>query len=76
VARPSQDAVRGSVDQVYMPPLLLTHHASYDSTGYGSHIPNGPHDCRGAYKTQGSKVKPARWVKVAQSKQSQGQSDT
>jgi hypothetical protein len=31
-AGPSQDIVRGTVNQVYMSPLLLTHHASYDST--------------------------------------------
>jgi hypothetical protein len=31
-----------------MPPLLLEHRASYDSTEYKSRIPNRPLDCRGA----------------------------
>jgi hypothetical protein len=39
------DIVRGLVNRAYMPPLVLAHHASYDSTERGSHIPNGPHDC-------------------------------
>jgi hypothetical protein len=51
-----------------MPPLLLTHHASYDNTGYGNRIPNRPHDYREACKTQGLKAKPASRVSVAQSK--------
>jgi hypothetical protein len=47
---PSQDAIRGMVNQVYMPPLLLTHHTSYDSMGYGNRIPNGSYNCQGAAK--------------------------
>jgi hypothetical protein len=42
---PSQDVVRGVVNTVYTPPLLLACHASYDITGYRNCIPNGPHDC-------------------------------
>jgi hypothetical protein len=75
-AGPSQDAVRGSVNQFYMPPLLLAHHASYNSMGYESRIPNGPYDCRGARQAQGSKAKVASQVRATQSKQSEGQSDT
>jgi hypothetical protein len=71
-AGPSQDAVTGTVNQVYMPLLLLTNYASYDSTGYSIHIPNRPHDCRGACKAQGSKAKPTSQVKATQSKQSEG----
>jgi hypothetical protein len=58
VARPSQDAVRGMVNQVYMPPLLLTYHANYDSMVYGNRIQNRPHDRRGAYKAQDSRQNP------------------
>jgi hypothetical protein len=76
VAGPSQDAVRGMVNQVYTPPLLLAHHTSYDSTGYRNHIPNGPHDCQGACEAQGSKAKPASQVRAVQSNQSKGRSDT
>jgi hypothetical protein len=72
----SHNAVRGLVDQVYTPHLLPAHHASYNSMRYGSHIPNKPHDFRGACKAQGLEAKPARWVRAAHSKQSEGQSDT
>ncbi len=44
---------KGVINKVYTPPLLLTHHASYDSMGYGSHIPNRPLDYRGAYQSSG-----------------------
>jgi hypothetical protein len=70
VTEPSQGAVRGTVNQVYTPPLLLIDQASYDSMEYRNHIPNGPHDCRGASNAQGSKAKPASRVSVAKSKQS------
>jgi hypothetical protein len=55
---PSKDAVRGTVNQVYMPPLLLAHLTNYDSIGYGSHIANGPTIAEEHEKAQGSKAKP------------------
>jgi hypothetical protein len=61
---PSQDAVKGVINQVYTPPLLLAHHASCDSMGYGNCIPNGHHDYRGASKAQGSESKPASRVRA------------
>jgi hypothetical protein len=54
---------------------VLTH-IGYDSMGYGECIPNGPHDCCGPTKAQGSKTKPASQVSAAQSKQSEGKRDT
>jgi hypothetical protein len=38
------DAVMGLVNKVYTAPLLLAHHASYDSIGYRSHIADVPLD--------------------------------
>jgi hypothetical protein len=38
------DAVRGLVNYVYMPPLLLAHCASYNSMRYRTCIPNAPLD--------------------------------
>jgi hypothetical protein len=58
---------RGTVNQVYMPPLLLAHHTSYNSMGYGNRISNGPHDCRGDRNAQGSKAKPIIQVRAVQS---------
>jgi hypothetical protein len=51
-----------------MPPLLLTHCASYDNMSYGNRIPNGLHDWRGACKAQGSKANPTSQVNTALSK--------
>jgi hypothetical protein len=76
VVGPPQDAVKGVLYQVYTPPLLLVHHAIYDSMGYNCHIPNRPNDCREACMAQGSKVKPTSRVRATQSKQSEGQRDT
>jgi hypothetical protein len=58
-----------------MPPQLLAHH-TYCDKGYDNNIQNGPHNCRGPVKAQGSKAKLASRVSAAQSNQSEGQSDT
>jgi hypothetical protein len=60
---------------VSTPSLLLAYHALYNA-GYGNRIQNRPYDCRGPAKAQGSKAKPTNQFSVAQSKQSEGQSDT
>jgi hypothetical protein len=73
---PSQDAVKGVINQVYTPPLLLAHHASCDSMGYGNYIPNGHHDYRGASKAQGSESKPASRVRATYRNLKEGWSDT
>jgi hypothetical protein len=54
------------------PPPLLTYRAFY-TEGYGKHIQNGSHDYLGPANAWGSKAKPARWVRAAQS---EGQSNT
>jgi hypothetical protein len=60
---PLPSAVKGVV-YIYMPPLLLAYHALYN-VGYGNRIQNGPHDCRGPAKPQGSKEKPSCQVSTA-----------
>jgi hypothetical protein len=60
------NAVRGLVNKVYPPPLLLTRQANYTNKGYRSCIPNGPSNgWVGLLIAQGSKVKPARWARAA-----------
>jgi hypothetical protein len=54
----------------------LAHHARHDSTGYDKRIQNKTHNCCEPTKAQGSKAKPASRVSTAQSKQSEGESDT
>jgi hypothetical protein len=44
--------------------------------GYANCIQNGSHDCCGSTKALGLKVKPASWVRAAQSNQSEGRSNT
>jgi hypothetical protein len=36
------NAVRGSINYIYLPPLHLAHRASCTNNGYRSRIPNGP----------------------------------
>jgi hypothetical protein len=66
------DAVRGLVNQIYMPPILLAHCTSHDNMGYGSCIPNAPPlpIAKGSTKAQGSEVKPTSRVRAIQSDQS------
>jgi hypothetical protein len=40
------DAIRGLVNYVYPPPLLLTHGTSYNNKEYRSRIPYGPSKAR------------------------------
>jgi hypothetical protein len=42
------NVVRGLVNEVYLPPLLLTHYASDTNKGYMSCITNGPPVAGGA----------------------------
>jgi hypothetical protein len=55
-----QNVVKGIV-YAYTPLLLLACHTLY-SEGYDNCIQNGPHDCCGPTKAQGSKTKPANQV--------------
>jgi hypothetical protein len=59
------DVVRGLVNYVYLPPLLLAHHASNTNKGYRSRIHNGPPQGWGLLTAQGLKAKPTRWVRAA-----------
>jgi hypothetical protein len=44
--------------------------------GYSNYIQNRSHDCRGLCQSSGFEGKTHRWVKAAQSNQSEGRCDT
>jgi hypothetical protein len=54
---------------------VRVHYQALYSMRYDNRIQNGPHDCHGLAKAQGSKAKPTTQSSATQSKQSDLQSD-
>jgi hypothetical protein len=57
---------KGHCIHLLAPPPLLAYHALYIK-GYGNRIKNGSHNYCGPANAQGSKAKPASWVRAAES---------